>query len=129
MKATRYILTAALVALLVLPTVALGEPQTVFTAKATTGASSSYDTANAKYVRIHVYRSDDPAASTTTVLIQQSNDNSKWYTVATISNATGMSLTTGDGGEAWSVPSMPYTRLYVSARTTGSITATLEVQR
>lgn len=127
MKAIRYVLTAALVALLALP--AMAAVTTIFTAKTTTGASTALDTGNAKMVRVQVWRSDDPAASTAVVTIQQSNDNSKWYTVATITNPTGMSASTGDGGEAWSVASMPFTRLYVVSRSAGAISATIEVSR
>lgn len=116
-----------MLALLVLP--AEAAVTTLFAAKTTTGASSGVDTGNAKYVRVHVYRSDDPAAATAVVTIQQSTDWTNWYTVATITNPTGMNATTGDGGEAWSVPSIALTRAYVVSRSAGSLTATIEVQR
>lgn len=127
MKALRILILTALVALLALP--ATAAVTNVFTAKVTTGASTAVDTGNAKIVRVQVWRSDNAAASTAVVTIQQSNDNSNWYTVATITNPTGMSASTGDGGEAWSVASMPFTRLYVTSRSAGAISATIEVSR
>jgi len=94
-----------------------------------TGASAAADCADADYVRVHVYRSDDPAASTATVLIQVSSDGTAWYDCATVTNPTGLSATTGAGGEAWSIPPDTYTRCYVSAWTTGAITATCRAER
>lgn len=119
------LLVLAMLALLVSPASAA----TFFTAKTTTGASSAVDSGNAKSIRVHVFRSDAAAASTAVVTIQQSLDGTNWYTVATISNPTGMNATTGDGGEVWSVPSIFNTRAYVVSRSAGSLTATIEVQR
>lgn len=103
--------------------------QTLLNAVAATGASTAMDTADADYVRVHVYRADDPAASTATVLIQTSSDGTAWYDDATVTNPTGLSATTGAGGEMWAVPPCAYTRVYVSARTTGQITATCHAER
>jgi len=103
--------------------------QTLLSGVVATGASTAMDTADADYVRVHVYRSDDPAASTATVLIQTSTDNVAWYNVATVTNPTGLNATTGAGGELWSVPTCAYTRVYVSAWTGGAITATCHAER
>lgn len=127
MKAYRFILATALVGLLALSAHAAVE--TVFTAKATTGASTAIDTGNAKYVRVHIWRADAAAASTAVVTIQQSTNNADWYTVATITNPTGRASGTAVGGEAWSVPSIAFTRLYVTSISVGTINATCEVQR
>ena len=117
MKATRYLILAARVALLALS--AQAAVTTVLSAVSTTGASVAQDTGNAKYVRVHVYSA---AGSSCTVLIQQSTNNSVWYTVATITDPSAT-------GEAWSVASIAYTRVNVSARVSGTITATMEIQR
>jgi hypothetical protein len=103
--------------------------QTLLSGVVATGASVAMDTADADYVRVHVYRSDNAAASTATVLIQTSADGTAWYDVATVTNPTGLNATTGAGGEAWSVPPNAYTRCFVSAWTTGQITATCNAER
>jgi hypothetical protein len=94
-----------------------------------TGASAAADTADADYVRVHVYRADDPSASTATVLIQTSSDGTAWYDNVTVTNPTGLSATTGAGGEMWAIPPCAYTRCYVSAWTAGQITATCHAER
>ena len=93
------------------------------------GAGAAIDTSDAQYVRAHVYRTDDPAASTAVVRLQQSTDGTNWFTSATITNPTGMDLTTGDGGEIWDLPSCAYTRAYLVSRVAGTIAATIEIQR
>lgn len=117
MKAYRTILVAALVALLALP--ATAAVTTVLSAVTTTGASAAQDTGNAKYVRIHVFSA---AGSTATVAIEQSTDSSVWYTVATITDPSAT-------GELWSVAAVAYTRVNVTARAAGTITAKVEVQK
>ena len=117
MKATRYIITAALVALLVLP--AAAAVNTVLNAVETTGASAAVDTGNAKYVRVHVWSA---TTSTATVVIQQSLNAANWYDVATITDPAAT-------GELWSVASVAYTRVNVTARAAGTISAQIEVQR
>lgn len=96
---------------------------TFLTASSATGATAAVDSGGASYVAVHVWRADDPAASTSVVYVQVSLDKVKWYRAATITNATGMDATTGDGGDAVSVPSWPFMRLYVSDATTGTLSA------
>jgi hypothetical protein len=117
MKATKILLVAALVGLLVLP--AYAAVTTVLNAVVTTGASSAVDTGDATYVRVHVYSA---AGSSCTVKIQQSVDNSVWYDSASITDPSAT-------GELWSVPSVAYTRVNVTARVSGTISAKIEVQR
>ena len=117
MKAYRILLATALVALLALP--ASAAVTTVLSAVTSTGASSAVDTGNAKYVRVHVYSA---AGSSCTVKVQQSLDNSVWYDVATITDPSAT-------GELWSVASVAYTRVNVTARASGTISAKVEVQR
>jgi len=117
MKAFRFLLVTALVALLALP--ATAAVTTVLSAVTATGASAAQDTANAKYVRVHVYSA---AGSTATVTIEQSTDASVWYTVATITDPSAT-------GELWSVASVAYTRVNVTVRASGTISAKVEVQR
>lgn len=117
MKAYRLLLATALVALLALPATAAVD--TVLSAVTTTGASSAQDTGNAKYVRVHVYSA---AGATATVKIQQSLDNAVWYDVATITDPSAT-------GEMWSVASTAFTRVNVTARAAGTITAKVETQR
>lgn len=123
----RFLLALLLAACLALD--ATAAVTTLFTARTTTGASSSVDTARASYVRVHVYRSDNASASTAVVLIQQSLDATTWYTVATVTNPTGADATTGSGGELWSIPTVAYTRVYLSSRAAGSISAKIEVAK
>lgn len=92
---------------------------TVLSAVTTTGASAAIDTGNAKYVRVAVFSA---STSSCTVQIQQSTDNAVWYPVATITDPTAV-------GEIWSVASVAYTRVNVTARASGTITAKIEVQR
>ena len=103
--------------------------QTLLSGVTATGASTAMDTSDADYVRVYVYRSDDPAASTATVLIQVSSDGTAWKTVATCTNPDGINATTGAITEAWAVPVDSYTRCYVSAWTTGEITAICHAER
>lgn len=117
MKANRLTLITALVALLALP--ATAAVTTVLSAVTSTGASSAVDTGNAKYVRVQVFSA---AGSTATVKIQQSTDNAVWYDVATITDPSAT-------GELWSVASVAFTRVNVTARAAGTITAKVEVQR
>ncbi len=117
MKAYRILIIAALVALLALP--ATAAVSTVLNAVTTTGASAAQDTGDATYVRVHVYSA---AGSSATVVIQQSLDNSVWYNVATISDPSAT-------GELWSVASVAYTRVNVTVRASGTISAKVEVQR
>jgi streptogramin lyase len=117
MKAFRILLITALVALLALP--ASAAVTTVLSAVTATGASSAVDTGNAEYVRVQVFSA---AGSTATVTIEQSTNGTVWYTVATITDPSAT-------GELWSVASVAYTRVNVTARSAGTITATVEVQR
>ena len=116
MKA-KILASVVLVALLASP--AMGAVSTALNAVTGTGASAAIDTGNARYVRIHVFSA---AGSSATVVIQQSLDNSVWYTVATITDPSAT-------GELWSVASVAYTRVNVTVRSSGTITAKLEVQR
>jgi len=109
MKAYRILIIAALVALLALP--ATAAVTTVLSAVTSTGASAAQDTGNAKYVRVHVYSA---AGSSATVVIQQSTDNAVWYNVATISDQSSP---------------VAYTRVNVTVRASGTISAKVEVQR
>ena len=111
------ILILAIVTLLVLPVSAA--VTTALSAVSTTGASAAIDTGNAKYVRVAVFSA---AGSSCTVQIQQSVDNAVWFPVATITDPSAV-------GEIWSVASIAYTRVNVTARVSGTITAKIEVQR
>jgi len=92
---------------------------TVLNAVTTTGASAAQDSGNAKYVRVAVFSA---AGSSCTVKIEQSTDNAVWYPVAVITDPSAV-------GEIWSVPSIAFTRVNVTARVSGTITAKIEVQR
>lgn len=91
----------------------------VLNAVTTTGASASVDTSNAKYVRVQVFSA---TTSSATVTIEQSLNGSVWITVATITDPDGT-------GKGYTVPSLAFTRVNVTARTSGTITADVEVQR
>ena len=93
------------------------------------GAGPTFDTSNAQYIRVHVYRTDDPAASTAVFTIQQSTDGTNWFTSGTITNPTGMAVATGDGGEVWEVPACAFTRGFLVSRAAGTIAAAIEIQR
>ena len=80
---------------------------------AATGTSDSPRVGDSKSICIHVCSA---STSTATVKIQQSLGGDKWHTVATITNPTLE-------GELWRGPSLPLTRVYVSAWTAGSISA------
>jgi len=81
---------------------------------------STYPSGGARRVRVHVWRSDDAAASTSVLLVQGSFDGVKWYDNATVTNATGMSATTGAGGAAYSVvEAFPHLRFFLSSITPG----------
>ena len=84
-----------------------------------TGASASIDTGAARYVRVQVFSA---TTSTATVKIQQSLNGTIWVDVATITNPDAT-------GKGYSVPSMAYTRVNVTARAAGTLTADIEVQR
>lgn len=80
---------------------------------AATGTSPSPNVGDGKSICIHVCSA---STSTATVKIQQSLGGDKWHTVATITNPTLE-------GELWRGPSLPLTRVYVSAYTAGTIYA------
>lgn len=92
------------------------------TAESTTGATASVD-AGAGYVGVHVWRADAAAASTSVVYLQVSADNVAWYRAWTFTNVTGLDGSAGDGGEATSVPSWPFMRLYVANCGVGVLSA------
>jgi hypothetical protein len=77
------------------------------------GTSPSPNVGDGKSIVIHVCSA---STSDATVKIQQSLGGDKWHTVATITNPTLE-------GELWRGPSLPLTRVYVSAWTSGSISA------
>lgn len=78
-----------------------------------TGPSESPNVGDGKSICIHVCSA---STSTATVKIQQSLGGDKWHTVATITNPTLE-------GELWRGPSLPLTRVYVSAYTAGTLYA------
>jgi hypothetical protein len=80
---------------------------------AATGTSAPTNIGDAKTCFIHVYSA---STSTATVKIQQSLGNNAWHTVATITNPTAE-------GELWKGPSLPLTRVTISAYTAGHIYA------
>ena len=80
---------------------------------AATGPSESPNVGDAKTCFIHVYSA---STSSCTVKIQQSLGADAWHTVATITNPTAE-------GELWKGPSLPKTRVLVSAWTSGTIYA------
>jgi hypothetical protein len=92
------------------------------TASNTLGATAAIDSAGS-YVYVHVWRSDASAASTSVAYLQVSTDNVAWYRAATFTNVTGLDGTTGDGGDAVSVPSWPFMRIYVVSCSSGRLTA------
>ena len=85
-------------------------------AKAQTYTSANTSVGDAKSVFIHVYSA---STSTATVVIEQSLDGNGWVTAATITNPSST-------GELWRGPSLPLTRVRISAYTSGTITATAD---
>jgi len=96
---------------------------TFLTASNTTGATAAVDSGGATYVSVHVWRADAAAASTSIVYLQGSYDKVVWYRMAEFTNVTGMDATYGDGGDAVSVASFPYMRLYVRDASVGTLSA------
>lgn len=88
-----------------------------------TGATARIDSGGASYVGVHIWRSDSASASTSTAYLQVSIDGVAWYRAATFANVTGLDGSSGDGGDAVSVPSWPFMRLYVVNCDTGRLTA------
>ncbi len=96
---------------------------TFLAASSATGATAAVDAGGAGYVAVHVWRADNAAASTSVVYLQGSIDGVKYVRLYTFTNVTGMHATYGHGGEAASVPSWPYMRLYVADATAGRLSA------
>lgn len=96
---------------------------TFFTNYNTVGATAAVDSGGAGYVAVHLWRHDDPAASTSVVYLQGSLDKVKWVRLYTFTNVTGMDATAGDGGEGASVPSWPYMRLFVASCSSGTLSS------
>ena len=88
---------------------------TVLSAVTTTGASTGITSGGAAACFAHVFSA---STSSCTVKVQQSLDNATWYTVATITDPTSE-------GELWVGPAAPYTRVNVSARASGTLSANL----
>jgi len=80
---------------------------------ASTGTSVPTNIGAEKTCFIHICST---TTSTATVKIQQSLGGAKWHTVATISNPTAE-------GELWKGPSLPLTRVTISAWAAGTIWA------
>lgn len=89
--------------------------KTVLTAVGATGASASVSTGTQSSVSAHIYSA---STSVATVKIEQSLDGTSWYVVATITNPTS-------AGELWAGPAAEFTRVNVSAWTSGAITAVM----
>ena len=106
-------------ALVVFACGAEGAVTRVLSAVATTGPSAAVDSGAARDVHVQVFSA---STSSATVTIEQSVNGTVWYVVATITDPTST-------GEAWRVSSTPYTRVNVTARSSGSITADIGVQR
>ena len=85
----------------------------LFDGLASTGTSESTNIGSEKTVFIHICST---TTSTATVKIQQSVGGGKWHTVATVSNPTAE-------GELWKGPSLPKTRVTISAYSAGTIWA------
>lgn len=92
---------------------------TVLDAVTTTGASAAVDTARSAGTFVHVYSA---STSSATVLIQQSLDGTRWKTIVTITNPTSE-------GEIWSVEPTPYTRVNVTVRASGTLSALVTVSK
>lgn len=90
----------------------------------TTGATAKIDAGGASYVAVHIWRSDSSSASTSSVYLQVSIDGTSWYRAATFTNVTGLDGSSGDGGDAVSVPSWPFMRLYVASCSAGRLSST-----
>jgi len=80
-------------------------------AQASTGPSASPNVGDGKSICIHVCSA---STSVATVKIQQSLGGDAWHTVATITNPTAE-------GELWRGPSLPLTRINVTAYTSGTL--------
>ena len=96
---------------------------TLLTASNTEGATPAVDAGGASYVGVFVWRADDPAASTSSVYVQVSLDQSVWYRAATITNVPGIDATAGDGGAVAEVKSWPFMRLFVASCSVGTLSA------
>ena len=86
---------------------------TALNAVTSVGVSVAFPTGSAAAVQVHAFSA---STSTSTLLIQQSLDGTNWYTVATVTNVAS-------SGAFYMGPPAPYTRVNLSARTTGTITA------
>lgn len=80
---------------------------------AATGPSVSPNVGDGKSICLHIFSA---STSSATVKIQQSLGGDAWHTVATITNPTSE-------GELWRGPSLPLTRVYVSAYVSGTLYA------
>lgn len=100
------------------------EHGTFLTSSNTLGAVAAVDAGGASYVGVHVWRADSASASTSSVYLQVSIDGVAWYRAATFTNVTGLDGSSGDGGDAVSVPSWPFMRLYVAGCSSGRLSAT-----
>lgn len=113
-KLSRFLLAVALVAFMSAP--AFAQTGAIALSKVTqTGVSQSFATGAASAVEVQVWSA---STSTATVLIQQSIDGSTWYTAVSLSNPTS-------GGSLYIGPPAPYTRVNLSARSAGTISATV----
>ena len=119
----RFLHVTILVALLFVAGAAHSDSGTFLAASNTTGATTAIDSGGASYVGVHIWRSDDAAASTSSVYLQVSMDGVAWYRAATFTNVTGLDGTSGDGGDAVSVPSWPFMRLYVASCSVGRLSS------
>jgi hypothetical protein len=89
---------------------------TLLSAVTDTGASSGFACATAG-AQVHVYSA---AGSSCTVLIQGSQNNSVWKTLATLTDPSA-----APDGNVFQGTAMPFMRANVSARVSGTITATM----
>lgn len=126
----RLVRSAALACVLVLPGVLLADGgRLVCDGVVATGACSAPLPMDPVWkVKAHVYRKDNAAAATATVILQVCNNATPTacYTVATITNPTGLDATTKSGGEAWTGSAAGYLRAYVTTWGAGQISVNLQ---
>ncbi len=106
-------LCLGLALILASPPAAAQEAITALNAVTSTGASVPLRTGTASAVEVQIWSA---STSTATVLIQQSLDGSVWYTVATVTNPAL-------AGALYIGPPAPFTRVNLSARSAGTISA------
>ncbi|MDP2317463.1 MAG: hypothetical protein Q8P41_31555 [Pseudomonadota bacterium] len=121
----RLILALVLAVTVAVTGAASADPPKVFiTASAVVGATTAVDSGGASFVSCHCWRADAAAVSTSLAYLQGSLDKVHWYRMATFTNVTGMDATYADGGDAVTVVSYPFMRLYLVSASVGTLSCT-----